>query len=177
MIARLAQRLARRPAAERPAAWLTYHLYHKAPDYLGPVVCDALAIPYLVAEASSSAKQADGPWACGHRSAAAAIARADAVFGLDAPGTVASPPPPRLGVLIGGSAAGVAVIDVVDGSVAEAEGIRAGDVIVEAAGVAVREPGDLIAIVDRQAPGTWLPLRVARDGAPLEIVAKFPASR
>ena len=117
------------------------------------------------------------PWDYGRDCGELTPRFADAVFGLDAPGTVASPPPPRLGVLIGGSEAGVAVIDVVDGSVAEAAGIRAGDVIVEAAGVAVREPGDLIAVVDRQAPGTWLPLRVARDGAPLEIIAKFPASR
>ena len=35
-----------------PAAWFTYHLYYKAPDWLGPDIARALAIPYLVAEAS-----------------------------------------------------------------------------------------------------------------------------
>ncbi len=80
---RLTTQLKRRPRDERPGAWLTYHLYHKAPDWLGPEVCDALAIPYLVAEASSAPKQANGPWAHGHAAASAAIARADAVFGLN----------------------------------------------------------------------------------------------
>ncbi len=67
-------------SATRPEAWFTYHLYHKAPDWLGPAVSAALDIPYLVAEASSAPKQADGPWAAGHAAAAAAIAGADAVL-------------------------------------------------------------------------------------------------
>ena len=33
---------------------------------------------------------------------------------------------------------------------------------------------DLIQIVQRQAPGTWLPLKVRRSGEDIEIVAKFP---
>ncbi len=70
------------PARERPAAWFTYHLYHKAPDWLGPAVSRALGIPYLVAEASFAPKQANGPWAGGHAAAAEAIARADAVLAL-----------------------------------------------------------------------------------------------
>jgi predicted glycosyltransferase len=59
---RLVRRLAARPRAARPRAWFTYHLYHKAPDWLGPRVADALAIPYVVAEASSAPKRAGGPW-------------------------------------------------------------------------------------------------------------------
>ena len=31
----------------RPDAWFTYHLYHKAPDWIGPTVSEALRIPYL----------------------------------------------------------------------------------------------------------------------------------
>ena len=38
---------------DRPDAWLTYHLYHRAPDLLGPAMADALDIPYLVVEALS----------------------------------------------------------------------------------------------------------------------------
>ena len=68
--------------AVRPEAWFTYHLYHKAPDWLGPPVSAALDIPYLVAEASSAPKQADGAWAAGHAAAAAAIAGADAVLSV-----------------------------------------------------------------------------------------------
>jgi glycosyltransferase involved in cell wall biosynthesis len=70
-------------AATRPEAWFTYHLYHKAPDWLGPAVSAALGIPYLVAEASSAPKQATGPWAAGHAAAAAAIAGADAVLAVN----------------------------------------------------------------------------------------------
>ena len=44
-----------------PELWFTYHLYHKAPDWLGPDVARALAIPYVAAEASFAPKQAGGP--------------------------------------------------------------------------------------------------------------------
>lgn len=73
-----------RQAGDRPAAWVTYHLYHKAPDWLGPRICDALDIPYIVAEASFAPKRAGGPWRLGHEAAAAAIRRADALVGLNA---------------------------------------------------------------------------------------------
>ncbi|HET6223689.1 MAG TPA: glycosyltransferase family 4 protein [Dongiaceae bacterium] len=73
---------ARAPDA-RPELWFTYHLYYKAPDWLGPAVADALRIPYVVAEASHAGKRADGPWAIGHEAAAVAIARADAIVNLN----------------------------------------------------------------------------------------------
>src|SRR5262249_25477423 len=60
-----------------------YNLYHKAPDWIGPAVADSLDIPYVVAEASFAPKQAGGPWAAGHAAVAAALARADAVIGLN----------------------------------------------------------------------------------------------
>jgi hypothetical protein len=44
---RLLRRYRARPAAARPRAWLTYHLYYKAPDWIGPRVSEALGIPYL----------------------------------------------------------------------------------------------------------------------------------
>jgi glycosyltransferase involved in cell wall biosynthesis len=68
---------------QAPALWFTYHLYYKAPDWLGPAVAAALAIPYVVAEASYAPKRAGGPWDIGHRQVARALARADAVFGLN----------------------------------------------------------------------------------------------
>jgi glycosyltransferase involved in cell wall biosynthesis len=83
---RLAARFVRRCEADparRPALFLTYHLYYKAPDWLGPIVADALGIPYVVAEASLAEKRRDGPWRLGHEAAAAAIRRADAVIGLN----------------------------------------------------------------------------------------------
>ena len=85
--ARFASRLIRRygavPCVRRPRLWFTYHLYHKAPDWLGPAVSDHLGIPYVVAEASHAAKQAGGRWGIGHEAAARAIRRADAIIALN----------------------------------------------------------------------------------------------
>jgi glycosyltransferase involved in cell wall biosynthesis len=67
-------------ADERPQLWFTYHLYYKAPDWLGPAVSEALGIPYVIAEASHAPKRAQGPWAYGHEAAAAAIRKAALVF-------------------------------------------------------------------------------------------------
>lgn len=81
---RLAERLIRRyramAPARRPEAWLTYHVYHKAPDWLGPPIAEALGIPYAIVEASSAPKQAGGRWDIGYRGANAAIGRADAIL-------------------------------------------------------------------------------------------------
>ncbi|MBL8660975.1 MAG: glycosyltransferase family 4 protein [Rhodospirillales bacterium] len=79
----LIRRYERRARSQRPDLWFTYHLYHKAPDWLGPAVSGALSIPYVVAEASFAPKQNGGPWAVGHAGAGAAIAAADLVFNLN----------------------------------------------------------------------------------------------
>lgn len=68
---------------ERPTVWFTYHLYHKAPDWIGPLVSRALGIPYVLAEASYADKQRTGPWSSGLASTRQAICRADAVFALN----------------------------------------------------------------------------------------------
>jgi len=82
---KLARRLIARyrRAADRPDVWFTYHLYHKAPDWLGPAVCRALNITYVVAEASVAGKQRHGPWAFGYAGSLAAVAAADAVLHLN----------------------------------------------------------------------------------------------
>jgi glycosyltransferase involved in cell wall biosynthesis len=66
-----------------PGLWFTYHLYYKAPDWIGPAVSAALGIPYVVAEASFAAKRVNGPWDTGHRAVAAALRHADRVIGLN----------------------------------------------------------------------------------------------
>lgn len=66
-----------------PGLWFTYHLYYKAPDWLGPQVSAALGIPYIVAEASFAPKRAGGPWDIGHRAVEAALRGADRVIGLN----------------------------------------------------------------------------------------------
>jgi glycosyltransferase involved in cell wall biosynthesis len=79
--ARLTERLLRRiEQIGPPDLWFTYHLYHKAPDWVGPHVADRLSIPYVVAEASHAPKQARGRWALGHEAAARALRRADLVL-------------------------------------------------------------------------------------------------
>jgi glycosyltransferase involved in cell wall biosynthesis len=82
--ARLARRYAGRPAEQRPRAWLTYHAYHKSPDWLGPAVTAALAIPYLLVEASFAPKQEGGAWTLGHAATERAIRAADVVLALTA---------------------------------------------------------------------------------------------
>lgn len=81
--ARLIRHYHRLPAVRRPECWLTYHLYHKAPDWLGPAVSAALAIPYVVVEASHAPGRAHGRWSLGYCAAAAAIQAADAVVTLN----------------------------------------------------------------------------------------------
>src|SRR5690606_30610801 len=80
---RLVARYRRAPVGARPNLWFTYHLYHKAPDWIGPTVAKALDIPYVVAEASFAPKRAGGAWDIGHRAVAAALGEADAVFHLN----------------------------------------------------------------------------------------------
>jgi glycosyltransferase involved in cell wall biosynthesis len=80
---RLIARARAAPPGARPDLWFTYHLYYKAPDWVGPAVADALAIPYVVAEASHAPKRAAGPWAANHAAVAAALKRADLVIGLN----------------------------------------------------------------------------------------------
>ena len=82
-----AERLVRRYRAgtpeARPDLWFTYHLYYKAPDWIGPRVAEALDIPYVVAEASVAEKRADGPWDTGHRATLRALGQAASVVTLN----------------------------------------------------------------------------------------------
>jgi glycosyltransferase involved in cell wall biosynthesis len=83
----LAQRLVRRyrqlPSDQQPKMWFTYHLYHKAPDWLGPHVARALNIPYVVAEASFAPKQYQGPWHLGLKASLQALQQASVIFSIN----------------------------------------------------------------------------------------------
>jgi glycosyltransferase involved in cell wall biosynthesis len=83
----LAQTFRAKTAEERPELWFTYHVYYKAPDWLGPIVTNALGIPYVVAEASFAPKHAGGPWEINLIGVEAAIRRADLIFGLNSADT------------------------------------------------------------------------------------------
>jgi len=82
---RLAARLLRRYGRNdaRPDAWLTYHLYYKAPDWIGPHVAAALHIPYIAIEASHAPKRAGGPWDLSHRAVEHAVSEAARVVCLN----------------------------------------------------------------------------------------------
>ena len=64
----------------RPGLWFTYHLYYKAPDLIGPAIARALAIPYVVAEASHAQKRSRDAWAPWQAQVESALAAAAAVL-------------------------------------------------------------------------------------------------
>src|SRR5262249_27994581 len=101
-------------------------------------------------------------------------AAADVVFTLPHADDTPTPERPRLGVLLTDGDGAPRVSRVVNGSVAEMAGLKAGDNVVRAAGVAIRTPDELVEVIGRQAPGTWLPLGIRRDGQEMDVVAKFP---
>lgn len=100
---------------------------------------------------------------------------ADAVFGL-APRVEPPAARPKLGLWLEPVTGGVAIRDLEKGGLGELSGLRQGDVVIEVAGRATRLPVDVSEVVQRQAPGTWLPIKVQRDGRLLQIIAKFPPS-
>ncbi|MTH98965.1 glycosyltransferase family 4 protein [Roseibium sp. RKSG952] len=69
-------------SGDRPDVFLTYHLYHKAPDWIGPHLADRFGLPYAIIEASRAPKRQSGPWAFGFREADKALKRADMVAAL-----------------------------------------------------------------------------------------------
>ena len=100
---------------------------------------------------------------------------ATALFGVDGSDGKPARQRPRLGVVLAGENRGAVRIDrVAKGSIAESAGLRDGDVIVLLAGATVETVGDVQRVISLQAPGTWLPIRVRRDGAELDMIAKFP---
>ena len=65
-----------------PDLFLTYHLYHKAPDWIGPALADRFDLPYAIVEASRAPKRRHGEWATGFAAADKALARANAVAAI-----------------------------------------------------------------------------------------------
>jgi uncharacterized iron-regulated protein len=99
---------------------------------------------------------------------------ADAVFTLPHEDAALPPERPRLGVLLTDGDGAPRISRVVNDSVADTAGLKAGDHVVRAAGLSIRTPDELVEVVGRQAPGTWLPLGIRRDGQEIDVVAKFP---
>ncbi len=81
----------------------------------------------------------------------------------------------RLGIRYEMGRGGAVVLQVEKNSIAEEAALMDSDVILEMAGMPIKATEDVIAIVKRQAPGTWLPIKIRRDDLEMLIVAKFPA--
>ena len=77
-----------------------------------------------------------------------------------------------LGELDGG--AGLQLVDIVQGSMAAAAGVRPGDILVEMNGIAVGTMDGLRAAVQAPRDGPELPLRIERDGASMSFVLVPP---
>lgn len=60
-----------------PDLFFCYHLYYKAPDFIGPALTREFGIPYVAAEASLSPRHATSPWAQGEASIRETVVRAD----------------------------------------------------------------------------------------------------
>lgn len=101
---------------------------------------------------------------------------ADAVFGVLPHLAELSPAPKyqRLGIRFEMAKGGARVLQVVKDSIAQKTTLQDADVITKMAGVPVKNTEDVINIVKRQAPGTWMPLTVKRKNKTIELVAKFP---
>jgi uncharacterized iron-regulated protein len=101
---------------------------------------------------------------------------ADAIFVLPEKSQPV-PEPPRLGITLEDDNKGLRIAQVKPGSLAEKSGLQAGDRILEMAGRPSTNSNEAVMVIRRQPPGTWLPLRVARNDAQLDVVVRFPASQ
>jgi len=129
------------------------------------------AVPHQLADLGVRETAVLLPWDRDARCDELVAGLADAVFGVSAPASAARRQ--RLGVRLEPAEGGVKITEVDKASIAEAAGLRAGDVVLEIAGQAAKRAGDVAEAVQRQAPGTWLPLRVKRGAETLDLVAKF----
>ncbi|MDP1996274.1 MAG: ChaN family lipoprotein [Gallionella sp.] len=98
---------------------------------------------------------------------------ADAVFVIPPQSQIASSRP-RLGVRLVMAENDVLIDDVRAGSLAEQTGLKAGDVVVQAAGRNLSSIEEMILVVQRQPAGTWLPLQIRRGKDMLDMVVRFP---
>lgn len=68
----------------RPEVWFSYHAYYKSPDWIGPLVCETLGVPYVIAEGSHAPKRAQGPWRLGHEGSTRALGAARLLLAMTA---------------------------------------------------------------------------------------------
>lgn len=157
----VAQRLAREPGVSVVAVMGSGHLR------------DGYGVPHQLRALGVRDAAVALPWDVDDDCASLTAGAADLFFAVSHPDEPAAERP-RLGVRLDTAAAGVVVQEVVAGSIAQAAGVRAGDIVKTIAGLPVRDLDDVLAAVRRQAPGTWLPITVQRGDTALDLVARFP---
>lgn len=114
------------------------------------------------------------PWSSNAECGELVAGFADAVYGLPAQPNEPREQRARLGVGLERTQGGVLIKQVEASSIAASAGMLAGDVVVEVAGLKAQEPADVADAVRRHAPGTWLPIRILRQGESFDLIAKFP---
>ena len=134
-------------------------------------------VSHQLQQMGSKAPLALLPWDRDSDCASLVPGLADAVFGVAEPPRAATVSRPRLGIRLEPAEDGVRIGEVTAGSIAERTGLRKGDLIIEIAGVRPEQAIEVAAAVARQAPGTWLPLKIQRGSRTLEFVAKFPVAK
>jgi uncharacterized iron-regulated protein len=81
----------------------------------------------------------------------------------------------RLGIVMTTREGLVAVEKVLEGSAAEAAGIRAGDELISLDGLAVEEMSDVVIAVRSKNPGDEIRVVLRRNGEELSLTARFPS--
>ncbi len=61
-------------------AWVTYHVYYKAPDLIGPWIARSRGLPYFVVEGSLAPSRKEGPWAEHYALTLEALSNAAGIF-------------------------------------------------------------------------------------------------
>ena len=117
------------------------------------------------------------PWYTDRSCDQMASGLADAVFGMTPVVAVQEVPHQKLGIRFElAKEGGARILQVEQGSLAEASGMKEGDIVLEIAGMTVRQTSDVVAAVKRQAPGTWLPLKVKKGAEIIDMIVRFPVA-
>ena len=79
----------------------------------------------------------------------------------------------KVGLYLRDADQGVIAENVLENSLASNAGLIDKDLIIKAAGAPVKSAAELIAIINRQSAGFWLPLTIIRQGVTTELIIKF----
>ncbi len=99
---------------------------------------------------------------------------ADALFGVDGGMLDTRSSAMRLGISLQESGEGLVVSNVMEGGTGDAAGLKPGDHLRRAGGRTLHRQQDLLAMLDRQQPGTALILVIDRDGETRTIAVPHP---